>query len=334
MTSVFRARAPVRFCDLGGWTDTRLVERGCVLNFAATLYTHVTIEVGGEAGLTLESADTAERATASNLRQLEYNNVLDLCKAALRRMGVDRDLRLTVRSDVPPGSGLGSSAALGVATLAALSRALDRPCLPYELAREAQALEVQELGLECGVQDQLAAAYGGICFMDVEYPEARVLPMVLEPSTLYELEERLLIVYTGKSHFSSEMHHKVIGAMESGEPQVRAAFETLAACAREGKQALLAGDLERFAGAMSVNWEAQKSLHPEITTDAVEELAAHTRGAGALGFKLNGAGGGGTATMLCARNRLHLVAREVETLGMRVLPARIDFDGLRTWQAA
>jgi D-glycero-alpha-D-manno-heptose-7-phosphate kinase len=330
--AIIRARAPVRFCDLGGWTDTRIVPEGHVLNLAAAIYTHVTLHVGAFRSITLESCDTDEYERVTDIRQLEYNNVLDLFKAAIKRSGIQRGVRIIVRSEAPPGSGLGSSAALGVATMGALGHFLRWNLLPYEVARESQALEVEELGLECGVQDQIAAAYGGINLMQVNYPDARVFPVPLEPATLCELEDRVLLVYTGKSHFSSAMHQKVIAAYEAGETATCAAFATLSECAIRGKEALLTGDLESFAEAMNENWRAQKDLHPDITTPDVERLHDATQSAGAIGFKLNGAGGGGTATLLCRRNANHLVRRAVEHVGMHVLPAKIDFTGLRTWE--
>lgn len=327
-----RARAPVRFCDLGGWTDIRIVPEGRVLNFTASLYTHVTLQVGAFAGITIESCDTDEFERVRDIREIEYNSVLDLFKAAIKRTDIKRGVRIIVRSDAPPGSGLGSSAALGVATMAALSHYLRQNLLPYEIARESQALEVEELGLECGVQDQIASAYGGVNFMHITYPEARVFPVPLDPATLMELEDRFVLVYTGKSHFSSAMHEKVIGAYEAGERKTRAAFDTLASCAVRGKDALLAGELEAFGEAINDNWRAQKDLHPDITTPEVERLADRVMAAGAIGFKLNGAGGGGTATILCQRNRDHLVRRIVEDEGMQILPAKIDFTGLRIWE--
>jgi len=325
-----RARAPVRFCDLGGWTDTRIVPTGAVLNFCATLYTHVTLQVGAFSDITIESFDTDEHAQIRDIRQMEYNSVLDLFKAAIKRAGIKRGVRLLARSDAPPGSGLGSSAALGVATVAALAHYLRWHLLPYEVARESQALETEELGLECGVQDQMASAYGGVSFMEVTYPHARVSPVTLDVSTLCELEDRFVLAYTGKSHFSSAMHQKVIAEYEAGHNVP--VFQRLAECAVRGKEALMSGELEQFAEAMNENWEAQKALHPDITTPEIEALHERTRAAGAIGFKANGAGGGGTVTVLAARNRDHLVRRAVEGLGMTVLPAKIDFTGLRVWE--
>jgi D-glycero-alpha-D-manno-heptose-7-phosphate kinase len=335
----WRARAPVRFCDLGGWTDTRIVERGAVLNFAARLYTYVTLTVReGQSGVTLESLDTDERVHFQDIRRIEYNGVLDLLKAAVARAGIEthrsgvysirRDVKVQVRSDAPPASGLGSSAALGVAAIGALSRFNNRSRLPHEVARESQELEVQELKLESGVQDQLASAYGGVNFMEVEYPNARVFPVPLSPSVRCELEDRFVLVYTGRSHFSSAMHQKVIN--EAAEH--RQNFDDLARAAVRGKEALLSGDLDGFAAAMNANWEAQKGLHPDITTPEIEALHRAAFAAGAQGFKANGAGGGGTVTILAKRNQTHLVARAVAGLGMTVLPSQIDTTGLQVWE--
>lgn len=336
----WRARAPVRFCDLGGWTDTRIVPRGTVLNFAARLYTYVTLSIReGPAGFDLESLDTEERVSFHDVRRVEYDGVLDLLKAAVARSGIEthrsgiystrRHVQVQVRSDVPPGSGLGSSAALGVAAIGALARYNQQRLLPHEVARASQLLETQELKLESGVQDQLASAYGWVNFMEVEYPQARVFPVPLTDEARCELEDRFVLVYTGKSHFSSAMHQKVIS--EAGRHQDD--FAELARAAGAGKEALLAGDLEAFAAAMNDNWTAQKNLHPDITTPEIEALHEAVTKAGAIGFKANGAGGGGTVTVLARRNSTHLVGRAVRALGMTVLPSYLDTRGLQVWQA-
>ncbi|MFO0907383.1 MAG: hypothetical protein U0794_03305 [Isosphaeraceae bacterium] len=337
----WRARAPVRFCDLGGWTDTRIVPHGAVLNFAARLYTYVTLSTReGPAGFHLESLDTEERVSFSDVRQVEYNGVLDLLKAAVARSGIEthrsgiystrREIKVRVRSDVPPGSGLGSSAALGVAAIGALARFNNHHLLPHEVARESQLLETQNLKLESGVQDQLASAYGWVNFMEVEYPQARVFPIPLTDAVRCELEDRFVLVYTGKSHFSSAMHQKVISEAQHH----KADFDALAQAAIAGKEALMAGDLDGLGAAMNANWAAQKNLHPDITTPEIEALHAAAFEAGAVGFKANGAGGGGTVTILARRNHTHLVTRAVRSLGMTALPAFLDTRGLQVWEAS
>ena len=141
----WRARAPVRFCDLGGWTDTRIVPHGTVLNFTARMYTYVTLTIHeGPSSVILESLDTEEQCSFHDMRQVEYNGVLDLLKAAVARSGIEirrngafsthRQISLRVRSSAPPASGLGSSAALGVAAIGALVRCCGGHLLPHEIA--------------------------------------------------------------------------------------------------------------------------------------------------------------------------------------------------------
>jgi D-glycero-alpha-D-manno-heptose-7-phosphate kinase len=151
----------------------------------------------------------------------------------------------------------------------------------------------------------------------------------LSPAVRCELEDRFVLVYTGRSHFSSAMHQKVISEAD----QHRHNFDDLARAAVLGKEALLSGDLDAFAAAMNANWEAQKELHPDITTAEIESLHKSVFAAGAIGFKANGAGGGGTVTILAKRNSTHLVSRAVAALGMTVLPAQIDTTGLQVWEA-
>src|SRR4029453_17651715 len=105
--------------------------------------------------------------------------------------------------------------------------------------------------------DQLASAYGGGSFMEVEYPNARVPPVPLSPAVRCELEDRFVLVYTGRSHFSSAMHQKVISEADRHQGD----FDQLARAAVAGKEALLSDDLEAFANAMNMNWAAQKNLH-------------------------------------------------------------------------
>ena len=134
--AIIRARAPVRCCDLGGWTDTRIVPEGRVLNFAVSLYTHVTLHVGASSDITIESCDTDDFEAVRDVRQMEYNNVLDLFKAAIRRTGVKRGVRIIVRSDAPPGSGLGWSIVQRIAQVhGARLQAMRSPRLGGMLAR-------------------------------------------------------------------------------------------------------------------------------------------------------------------------------------------------------
>lgn len=338
MSQIIMARAPVRNADLGGWRDTRLFKSGKVLNMAIRLYTYVSLVPEHGKGFQIESHDIGETEYIRNLRGMEYAGALGLLKAAIGSSGVKGGFKLLVRSDAPPASGLGSSAALAVATLGALYRYQGRYALPNRIAAQAQRLETEFLRLECGVQDQLASAFGGINFIEVNYPDARVTPVPVSDAVLCELETSMLVVYTGKSHFSSDTHKDVIANFEAKKPRVLKAFDGLDTTAEMGLEALMSGDLRRYAEALNVNWQYQKDLDDSITTSRVNDLEHEARKHGCIGFKLNGAGAGGTAVMVCARNT------QKEVLGMidKTFPemqahrAKIDIgrcQGLQVWEA-
>jgi D-glycero-alpha-D-manno-heptose-7-phosphate kinase len=187
------------------------------------------------------------------------------------------------------------------------------------------------------VQDQLCSAYGGINFIEVRYPEAHVMPVVLDPSTLLDLEARSLVVYTGKSHFSSGTHKSVIGHFESGDSNTIDAMDRLNETAEWGLKSLLEGDLEGYAEALNFNWKQQKRLHPSITTPQVENMHQAVLDAGAIGFKLNGAGAGGTAMILCKQDCVHLVKNRLqeEFPESEIFPMKLDlgqYQGMQVWE--
>ncbi|MDD8044136.1 MAG: hypothetical protein PHC78_10280 [Verrucomicrobiota bacterium] len=336
--TIIHARAPVRNADLGGWRDTRLFDHGFVLNFAIRLYTYVTLSSRQDAAIELEGQDVGETERIADIRAIEYDGALSLIKAALTSSQMKAGgFHMAVRSEAPPASGLGSSAAVGVSALGALHRLNGQVRLPYQIASEAQRLETEILHQECGVQDQLCSAYGGINYIEVRYPEAHVMPVHLAPGTLLDLEARSLVVYTGKSHFSSGTHKSVISHFEMGDPNTIDAMDRLNETAEWGLRSLLADDLEGYAEALNYNWTQQKRLHPTITTPQVEAMHEAVLDAGAIGFKLNGAGAGGTAMVLCRHDRVHTVRDRLqeEFPEAVIFPMKLDLgqhQGMQVWE--
>lgn len=336
MKRIIMARAPVRSADLGGWRDTRLFSSGKVLNMAIRLYTYVSLIPMDEDGFQIESHDIGDSEYVRSVRDMEYSGALGLLKAAVGSSGAKGGLRLIVRSEAPPASGLGSSAALAVAVLGGLYNHLGRNFLPHQIAAKAQQLETEFLKLECGVQDQLASAFGGINFIEVKYPSATVTPVPVSDAMLCDLESNMLVIYTGKSHFSSGTHKKVISNFENKDVRVLKAFDGLDTTAEMGLEALVRGDIKAYAEALNINWGYQKQLHESITTPQVDDLQRKAEKLGCIGFKLNGAGAGGTAVMICARNTQKAILKMIESDFPEMTPydAKIDIgrcQGLQVW---
>jgi len=336
MSEIIMARAPVRNADLGGWRDTRLFSSGNVLNMAIRLYTYVSLIPVEDAGVHIESHDLGDSEYVQNVRDMEYAGALGLLKAAVSSSGAEGGFKVIVRSEAPPASGLGSSAALAVSLLGALYHHQGKRFLPHQIASAAQRIETNLLNLECGVQDQLAAAFGGINFIEVNYPNARVTPVPVSDAMICELESDMLVVYTGKSHFSSGTHKKVIENFERKDPSTLEAFAGLDGTAAKGADALMRGDIKGYAEALNENWSYQKQLHESITTPEVNDLQERAEKLGCIGFKLNGAGAGGTAVMICARNTQRAILEMIGEEFPQMTPFRAKIDigrcqGLQVW---
>lgn len=332
-----RVTAPVRVADLGGWTDTWFAGHGAVCHLAVGPGTCVEIEAapaGADAWLVVELPDFGERHALGDAADLRARH--PLVAAALEAAAPPRDRAWVVRlsAAVPPGASMGTSASVVVAVLAAFDALGGVPLDPPALARRAHLVEVEQLGQESGIQDQIAAAYGGANFVEMpRYPEAVVTPLPLGAAIREALDRRLLHVYLGRSHESWGVHRAVIASLTAG-PASRDPLETLRGLARQGRDALLAGDLEAYGRVLVGNTEAQRALHPALVGDLAEAVIALARAHGASGWKVNGAGGdGGSVTVLCGAppSAREALARAVEAgvPGVGVLPVTLSGHGVR-----
>lgn len=328
---IVKAWAPNRILDFGGWTDTWFAERGAVLNFAVNLYARVVIRTRARPGVSITASDYGQVIEMTSVDAIYYNGEHDLLKAAVKVMGLDR-IDVQVHTDVPPGCGTGSSAAVSVALLGALGMLAGRYQRPHEVARLAHELETKELKIESGVQDQIAAAVGGIGYHDIyQYPFVSSTPVRVEQATIWELESRLVLAYSGARHLSGDVHRKVVADLQAGKQEAITAMEVLRETPQKAADALWRGDFDAFAEVMNENNAAQAQLHSDIVTSDLARIEELARGAGAIGIKINGAGGGGSATILCRAGARREVESAIKQAGYQVLNCHLDFQGLRAW---
>jgi D-glycero-alpha-D-manno-heptose-7-phosphate kinase len=208
---------------------------------------------------------------------------------------------------------------------------------PAEVAAAAHRVETERLGLQSGVQDQLCAATGGACFIEVPaYPSASVTPVAVPDGTWAALDRRLLLVFCGP-HRSSAVHERVIAELterdDAGTP-----LPALRALAHRARDALAAGDLAGLAEAMRASTTLQAALAPGIVSDVAEDVIDAARAAGAVGWKVNGAGGeGGSVTVLCgeAPEDRERAAQAVDGLRgpVRRIPVALSRTGLQVGEA-
>jgi D-glycero-alpha-D-manno-heptose-7-phosphate kinase len=328
--TVYRAAAPVRLDFAGGWTDvppfsTR--ESGVVVSAAIGLCAHAEVRPGGS-GLRLVAEDLGARLDLPDEAALDPSGPLSLLQAGLRMLPVG-PCALSTRSDAPAGSGLGSSGALDVALVAALSAARNEMPDAGQIARLACRLEGVEAGIPGGRQDQFTAAFGGFVRLGFRDPDATVEPLSLDGDLLTELERRMVLVYTGASRFSGATISRVMQAYERGESAVTGALHGLREVAERMAEALHQSDLVAIGGLLEANWRHQQVLDPGMCTPPMERLTNAMRDAGVLGGKAAGSGAGGSMFFLGPDDPARAVAA-ARGLGMTILPIRWSTVGVRT----
>ena len=184
-----------------------------------------------------------------------------LLEAAIERMNVPDDIavQVTIFSEAPSGASTGTSAAVTVALIGALDFLTPGRLTPHEVAYTAQSVEVDMLHQQCGIQDQLCSAYGGINYIEMfDYPRATVSQIQIPNDIWWELERRLVLIYLGKSHSSSAVHEQVIRELEDAGPDDKR-INDLRGTAVPSRNAVYAGDFAALGQAMIANTEAQRT---------------------------------------------------------------------------
>jgi len=336
-TRIWRSRAPLRIDLAGGWTDVPPFSAevgGAVVNAAINRYAYATVRLRDDGRIRIDSADYHLAVEVPSFDHLVYDGQLDLVKAAIRRLNVQQGLELFVRSDAPPGSGTGSSAAVGVAILGLLTQFQSTRLSAHEIAALANRLEIEELHNAGGKQDQYAAALGGICFMEFADPCVAASRLDLPANIVAELEKHLILCYTGKSRISGNIIERVMGAYQQGVSATVRALHRLKAIAHEMKVALLTGDMAAFSMLLQENWENQKCLDPAVTNPDIDALFDLALAHGAAGGKATGAGGGGCVLFCSKPDQEHALRRVLLSRGIELLDFSFDFRGLQTWRAS
>jgi D-glycero-alpha-D-manno-heptose-7-phosphate kinase len=333
--------APIRICDNGGWTDTWFAKTGKIFNIGVYPYVEVQIEVfhrdDQPQPVTVFAENYGERFSVTHRREGWGKH--PLIEAAIERMKVPSNLALkvTIFSEAPGGASTGTSAAVSVAMVGALNRLTKKHLTAHEVAYTAQAIETEMLKLQCGIQDQLCSAYGGINYIEMfDYPHATVSPIQISNSLWWELERRLVLIYFGKSHASSAVHEKVIRELEGAGPDCKK-IQDLRATPEKSRDALYAGDFTGLGKAMIENTKAQERLHHDLVSADARRVIEIAKAHGAMGWKVNGAGGDGGSLTILTGELSHIkraMIREIEAENplFKNIPIYLSRTGLRTWE--
>lgn len=340
---IINSVAPIRICDNGGWTDTWFAGHGTVFNIGVSPCVEVQVAVYPHRAradrIVVHAENYGERYAVVPGQRGDGRHAL--IEAAIEEMAPPEDIaiEITIYSEVPAGCATGTSAAVSVALIGALDLLTPGHMTPHQVAYAAHRVEVERLNLQSGIQDQLCSAYGGINYIEMfAYPHATVSQIRVPDPTWWELERRLLLIFLGKTHSSSAVHQKVIGELEREGPASRR-LAALRGPAERARDAVYAGDFAALGRAMAANTAAQGELHPALIGADARSLIELAQAHGALGWKVNGAGGeGGSVTLLCgasssARRALLRAIVEANPL-FQPIPIALSRLGLRVWEGS
>ena len=338
---IINSVAPIRICDNGGWTDTWFAEYGKVFNIGVYPYAEVQIKVSpfdGEGDRIIIHAENYGERYGLQPEKIGWDRH-PLLEAAIECMKVPDDVavQVTIFSEAPSGASTGTSAAVTVALIGALDCLTPGRLTPHQVAYTAHSVEVEMLQLQSGIQDQLCSAYGGINFIEMfKFPNASVSQIQVPNSIWWELERRMVLIYLRKSHISSLVHEKVIRELEDAGPDCRQ-LDDLRVTAERSRDAVYDGDFVALGQAMVRNTEAQERLHPELISQDAWRVIKIAQGHGALGWKVNGAGGeGGSVTILCGSlsdaKRAMIREIEAEKALFKNIPIYLSRYGVRVWE--
>jgi D-glycero-alpha-D-manno-heptose-7-phosphate kinase len=324
------ARAPMRISFGGGGTDLEAYYAkygGLVVSTAINKYFYAIITTDESDDLQVISADYRSLFRHSPYNDLFWNGDLALPKAILHHFGVRRGINLFVASEVPPGTGLGSSSAAAVTMVRAISTLLEQPMTKQQVAELASYIEISKMGMPIGKQDQYASALGGLNKITFSSDGVTVEPIKIAPDVRQTLEKRLMLFFTGSSRESTSILKHQRKSTEDADDSVLQALHNIKQVAVDVQKCLERGDLDEFARLLHYSWQEKRRLAPGLSTGFIDECYAMALEYGATAGKITGAGGGGFLMLYCPEEKQDAVTQALEERGLKRMNFRFDHQG-------
>ena len=336
---IYRSKAPLRIGLAGGGTDVSPYSDlygGAILNATISLYAHATLEPLPDKKIILTATDRQEEEIFDWAKELPINGKLDLLKGVYNRIQKDHGLqggfKLSTHVDAPAGSGLGTSSTLVVAIIGAFAEKLRLPFGEYDMAHYAYDIERKDLKLAGGKQDQYAATFGGVNYMEFyENDKVVVNPLRIKQQYLFELENNLLLYYTATNRDSGKIIEQQAKNVEGKKESSIEAMHQLKQQAMMMKEALLKGRLNEIGEILDFGFQQKRKMAEGISNSLMEDIYETAKASGASGGKISGAGGGGFMIFYCPGNTKYAVMQSLEKFGGKTRNYQFVEHGLTTW---
>jgi D-glycero-alpha-D-manno-heptose-7-phosphate kinase len=324
---------PCRIDLAGGtldiWPLYLFLDGGLTVNIGIDLYSRVRIQSRSDARVHLHSVDTGLESEAERVDDLPLGGPLDLVARAVRFYRPAGGIDLWCENSAPRGSGLGASSSLLICLSGALNAFNGVEPTPERLVECAANLEAQNIRIPTGKQDYYPPLYGGVNAIWFEVGGNQVEPLLVDEEALAILERRLILSFTGISHFSGATNWDMTRNYIEGAGETRARLGEIKATAVAMRECLLAGDFDRFAVVLDQEWQNRRHLADGVATPETDRMMASAQKSGAQASKLCGAGGGGCMITFAPEAAREAVIAALEAEGARTLPYRIARRGLQ-----
>ncbi|MBI3914144.1 MAG: GHMP kinase [Chloroflexi bacterium] len=326
------ARAPVRISYAGGGTDLPAYYEqfgGAVLSTTINKYFYVFLQVSGDDTIQITSSDYRTFYRHDGDTPMLFDGDLSLPRAILNHFSLQRGISLFLASEIPPGTGLGSSSTVTVAIIKAVATARGLFLSKQQIAELASQIEIEKLGAPIGKQDQYAAAFGDLNLIEFTREGATVTPARISPETRRELERSTLLFFTGGSREAASILKEQKQSSEQSDARVLAALHAVKQMAYQARDCLARGEVAEIGKLLDANWQNKKQFAGGVTTPFIDECYALALQNGALGGKLTGAGGGGFLMIFCEPKFQTRVTEVLEARGLKRMDFRFESEGAR-----
>ncbi|HEX7587052.1 MAG TPA: GHMP kinase [Anaerolineae bacterium] len=326
------ARAPVRLSFAGGGTDLPayyLKHGGAVVSTTLDKYFYVFLNVSATDAIQITSSDYRTFYLHDGDLPLMFDGDLSLPRAILNHFGLTRGITMFLASEIPPGTGLGSSSSVTVAIIKAVTTAKGLFLSKQQIAELACQIEIEKLGTPIGKQDQYAAAFGDFNLIQFSSDGVTVEPLQVSPETRRALETNIMLFFTGGTRQASTILTEQKQASEQADRQIIAALDAVKAMAFEAKECLEHGDVSQFGKLLDAGWQQKKKFAGGISNPRIDACYEMALANGALGGKLAGAGGGGFLMIFCEPTRQPAVTSALESQGLKRMAFRFESEGAR-----
>jgi D-glycero-alpha-D-manno-heptose-7-phosphate kinase len=324
------ARAPMRISFGGGGTDLEAYYAnygGLVISTAINKYFYAILTTGESDDLQVISADYRSLFRHSPYDDLFWDGDLALPKAILHHFGIRRGMNLFVASEVPPGTGHGSSSAAAVTLVHAISTLVEQPMTKQQVAELASYIEITKMGMPIGKQDQYASAFGGLNTITFSRQGVTIESLNVAPDVRQTLERRLMLFFTGSSRESTSILKQQRKSTEEQDESVLQALHHIKQVAIDIQACLERGDLDEFARLLDYAWQEKRRLAPGLSTGFIDECYSLALHHGAAAGKITGAGGGGFLLLYCHEDTQDAVTRALEERGLKRMNFHFDQQG-------